>query len=113
MPSCTPHGIKCPEDRDVHVGDMVVANAAIPAVADVVLRQQVLFVQAPLGPVRGHALAAAPVFRQRKLVVRVDDLHDRLVEPLFRDVMQVQPGHLLAAQALDGGAIRLGPRLQP
>lgn len=60
------------EQRDVHVGHVVVADPAVSAITNVVFGQQVLLVQAPLGAVRRRALAAAPVFRQRELVVRVD-----------------------------------------
>jgi hypothetical protein len=37
-----------------------------------------------------------PVFRRRELVVRVDHLHVRLVEPLLRGMFHVQPSDLFA-----------------
>ncbi len=51
------------EERDVHVGDMVVANPAVPAITDVILRQQILLIQIPLRAIRGRAFATAPVLR--------------------------------------------------
>lgn len=42
-----PAGDEVGEQGDVGVGDMIVANAAIPSVADVVLGEQVLLVQIP------------------------------------------------------------------
>ncbi len=68
------------EQGNVLVGHVVVANAAVAAIADVVLRQQVLFVHAPLGAVGRRALAAAPVAGQLELVVQIDDIDRRLVE---------------------------------
>ena len=99
------------EECDVHVGDVVVADPTVSSVLDVVFRQQVLLVQIPLRPVSRRAFAAPPVFRQRELVVGVDDLHNRLVEALLRDVAQVQLGDLLAAQALDGSGRLTGPQV--
>lgn len=92
------------EERDVHVGHMVIADAAVPAVADVVFGEQILLVHIPLGPVGRHALSRAPVFRQQEFIVGVDDLDDGLFQPLLRDVVQVEPGDLLAAQVLDRNA---------
>mgnify|MGYP001555713726 CR=1 FL=1 len=88
------------EERDVLVRDVVVADAAITAVADVVFGQQILLVEVPLRAVGRHAAARAPELRQRELVIRVDDFHDRLVEPLLGDVAQIEPGDLLAAEVL-------------
>src|SRR3546814_16110418 len=63
------------EQRDVLVGHVVITDAAIAAVADVVLRQQVLLVDAPFGAVGRGALAAAPIAGQLDLVVTVDALN--------------------------------------
>lgn len=89
------------EQRDVHVRDVVVPDAAVAAIAQVVLGQQVLFVDVPLCAVRRRALAGTPELRQGEPVEGVDHLEDRLVQTLLRHVVQVEPGHLLARQALD------------
>ena len=44
-------GNEVAEQRHVFVGHMVVADAAVAAVADVVLRQQVVLVDAPFGAI--------------------------------------------------------------
>lgn len=79
------------EQRDELVGHMVVADAAAPAIADMVLGQQVLLVKVPLGAVGRRVLARAPVAWQFKLVVCVDHLDDGLVQQVFADVFQVEP----------------------
>ena len=45
------------EQGDVQVGNVVVADSAKTAIADVVLRKQVPFVQVPFGPVSRDVLA--------------------------------------------------------
>src|ERR1700759_1275168 len=99
------------EQRDVHVRHVIVADPAVSSVPDMVFGQQVLLVKIPLRAVGRHLFAGAPEFRQRKLVVRIDDLDDRLVEPLFGDVSQVQPRDLLAAQILDAACGLAGPEI--
>ena len=51
------------EQRDVIVADVIVGNAAIPAVADMALRQQVVLVQVPLCAVGRRAFRVAPIAR--------------------------------------------------
>lgn len=43
-----PAGDEAGEQGDVSIGDVIVPNPAVPAVTDVVFRQQILFVQVPL-----------------------------------------------------------------
>lgn|GEM_PF-4723590 len=51
------------EQRDIRVADVVVGNATIAAVTDMTLRQQIIFVQIPLGAVCRRALCVAPITR--------------------------------------------------
>jgi len=51
------------EQRDVGVRHVVVGDAAVAAIADVALREQVVLVQVPLRAVGRGALQIAPVAR--------------------------------------------------
>jgi hypothetical protein len=50
-------GDEVAEERDVGIGDVVIADAAIASVADMVLGEQVLFVQVPACAVGRSVLA--------------------------------------------------------
>src|SRR5215204_4188381 len=89
-----PAGDEVGEQGDVGVGDMIVANAAITSVADVVLGEQVLLVQIPFCAVDGSALARSPTSWQGEASVGIDDLANRFIEPLLRNVPPVDPGKL-------------------
>ncbi len=57
------HFIPCGVYEAVYiVGHVVVTDPAVSAIANVILGQQVLLVQAPLGAVRRRALTAAQYF---------------------------------------------------
>ena len=62
------------EQRDVVVGDVVVGDPAVPAVADVRLREQVVDQRVDLRPVRRDARAVTPRLDQIEQQVRVDDV---------------------------------------
>ncbi len=68
-----PAGDEVGEQRHVGVAHMVVGDAAVSAVADMPLGQQVALVQVPLGAVGGGALGVAPIAGQPEPVVGVDD----------------------------------------
>ena len=51
------------EQRDVGVADVILGHAAITSVANVTLRQQVVFVQVPLGAIGRSPLGIAPIMR--------------------------------------------------
>ena len=90
------------EQRHVGVRDVIVADAAVPAVADVVLGEQVLLVEVPLHAVRRGVLPRAPELREREAIVRVDQGGDGLVEVLLGDVPLIDPRDLPAVEALQG-----------
>ncbi|MCU1226724.1 MAG: hypothetical protein JWQ42_4817 [Edaphobacter sp.] len=94
-------GREAGEESDVHVRDHVVADAAVPAVSQMVLGHKVLGLEIPLGSVGGSMFAKAPDPRQGKLVVTVDDGRDRLVQLAFGDVPLVHEGHLPPIQTTD------------
>lgn len=100
------------EQRDVRVRHVIVANAAIAAVADVIFRQQVLFIEVPFSAVRRRVLAGAPEFWEIELVVGIDERRDRLVEGFLGDVALIHPRDLASLRSLER-AVWLGPRLQP
>ena len=73
---------------------MIVADPTIAAIPDVALRQQVLFVEIPLGSIHRGALARSSAPGQCELVVGVNHLADGFVECLLTDVTPVDPGEL-------------------
>ncbi len=62
------------EQRDVRIGHVVVGDAAVAAIADVVRGEQILVVEVVLGAVGGRALAIAPAFGELQAGVAVDDV---------------------------------------
>ena len=53
-------GNEAAEQRDVGVGDVVIADPAPAAIAEMVFTEQILFVDVPLGAVGSGALARSP-----------------------------------------------------
>ena len=90
------------EQRDVGVRDVVVTDAAVAAIADVILAEQVLLVKIPFGAIGGGSPPCPPVSGQFVFLVRVDDLDDSAVQPFFGHVVKVEPGDLATVQLLDG-----------
>jgi len=90
------------EQRDVAIGDVIVADAAVPSVADVVLGQQILFIQIPFRTVGRSALAGTPQSWDRELVIGVNNSGDRLVHFVFRDVALIYPGNLPSISGFKG-----------
>lgn len=74
------------EQRNILIGYMAVANATITAVTDMVLGQQVLFVEIPLGAVGGSTLARSPKFGKQKTIVGIDDRNDGFLQPVLRNM---------------------------
>jgi hypothetical protein len=85
------------EQRDVVVGDVVVGDPAIAAVADVRLREQVVDQRVDLRPVRRDARAVAPRLHQVELQIGVDDISARAVELLGREVPSCRRAELVGA----------------
>ena len=82
------------EERDVGIGDMVIPDPAITAVAKVIFREQILFIEIPLRAVGGSALARAPMFRQGEPIIAVNNLGNGCLQILLRDVALIDPGDL-------------------
>lgn len=89
------------EESDVGVGDMVVTDAAIAAIADMVFRDEVLFVKVPTRPVGGGVFAGTPKARERKVVVCIDDGRDGLVQSILGHVSLVNPCNLSSVGSLN------------
>src|ERR1039457_136201 len=108
-----PHatGDEVGEKSNVRVRDVVVADSSIPSVADVVLREQVLLVQIPLGAINRSTFPGSPAFGQRKAVVGVDNFPNRLLQTLFSDVAPVNPGNLSTISAAHGARSLSRPKL--
>ena len=86
---------------------MIVADPSPPPIADMIFGQEVLFIDIPLGAVRGDVLPGAPELGQRKLIVGIDDLHDRVIQQRFADMPLIDPGDLFPIQAGHGaGGLR-------
>ena len=70
-------GNEMAEQRNVAVRDVVVANAAVAAVANVVFSQQIVLVNILFGAIDRSAFAHAPELRQLKAIVVVDHRFNR------------------------------------
>ena len=95
-----PHtaGNEAVEQRDVVVGDVVVGDAAlaaIAAVADVSGAEQVALAQRDVGAVGDGGASAAPVPWQREPGLLVDDVHHRRVQLGPGDMLDIDPAHRL------------------
>ena len=87
------------EERDVKIGYQVIADAAVPAIADVILRHQVLRREIPFCSVPGSGFAEAPHLGQFALAIPVDDRRNGLVQLFLGHMPLVDEGHLAAIQA--------------
>jgi hypothetical protein len=95
------------EERDVVVGDVVVGDPAIAAVADVRLGEQVVDQRVDLGPVGGDRRSVTPGLDEVELEVGVDDVGCRLVELLGREVPRGGRAQLVRRDAADvAGGLR-------
>ena len=99
------------EECDVFVRYVVVANAPIAAVADMVFGQHVLLVEIPLCSICRRVFSGTPICGKFKLIVGIDDGGDRLIQGVFRHVFQVEPCNLLATHAFDGARGLLGTQV--
>ena len=99
--SHTPHGMKWREERDVVVGDVVVGDPAVPAVADVRLGEEVVDQRVDLGPVRGDARAVTPRLDQVEQQIGVDDVCACEVQLAGREVPGGGRAELVRGHATD------------
>jgi hypothetical protein len=96
-----PTGHKAAEQGNIGIGYMVVADALPPAVPQVVLTQEVLFIDVPLGAIRGSPLARAPEFGQEEAIIPVDHAHIGLEEFLLGDMALIDVSDLEAIEVLE------------
>ena len=76
-----------------------------------VLAEQVLLVKIPFGAIGGGSPPCPPVSGQFVFLVRVDDLDDSAVQPVFGHVVKVEPGYLAAVQLFDRVGGLGGPQI--
>lgn len=79
-------GDEAGEQRDVGVGDGIVADPSVAAVADVVFGHEAGRMDVPLHDVGRRALAQTPMLMQTDGRIDANDGGDRLVERFFGDV---------------------------
>ena len=94
-------GDEVAEQRDVVVGDVVVGDPAVAAVADVRLGQEVVDQRVDLRAVGGDARPVSPGLDQIELQVGVDDIRSGQVELLGREVPGRGRAELVGGDAAD------------
>jgi hypothetical protein len=80
---------------------VVVADAPPPTVPQLVLTAEVLFLDVPLGAVRGRSLARAPEFGQQEAIIPVDHAHIGFEECLLGDMALIDVSDLEAIEVLE------------
>ena len=89
------------EQRDVVVGDVVVGDPAVPAVADVRLREEVVDQRVDLRPIRRDRGAVTPRLDQVEQQIGVDDVRAREVQLPGREVPGGGHAELVRGHATD------------
>jgi len=80
---------------------VVVTNPAPAAIPNVILTEQILFVDIPFRAICGRPLSGAPQLGQHETVVAIDHGHIGIEEILLRDMALIDVGDLEAIQALE------------
>ena len=96
-----PTGNKAAEQGDIGIGHVVVADASPPTVPQMVLAQEVLFIDVPLGAIRSRPLARAPEFREEEAIIPVDHAHIGVEEFLLGDMALIDVSDLEAIEVLE------------
>jgi hypothetical protein len=91
---------KVAEQRDVGVRNVIVADRAVPVVADMTLGEQIPPVEVPLPAICRCMFSGAPALREREAVIHVDQGGNYLIALLFSDMPLVNPHNLSAVIAL-------------
>src|SRR5690348_17018895 len=86
------------EEQDIHVADMVIGNAPIPSISDVLLCQQILLRQLILCAISGGPLFFTSVVRERVAVEAIDDSAQGGIELLRRDMPPIDVGNLIGSK---------------
>ena len=84
-------GDEAGEQSDVGVGDVVVGDAAIAAIADMARADQIVFAQLDVRAIGDGGATAAPVSRQWEADILVDHVHHRRLQLVDVDVLGVDP----------------------
>ncbi len=92
-------GNEMAEEGDIRVGDMVIPNPAIAAIPNVLLRQQIVFVDVPFRAIGGRAFGRPPELREGTAVVGGNDTRNGLVQVVERNMALVQPRSLAPIRA--------------
>src|SRR2546421_404414 len=80
------------EAGNVVVRHMIVPNATIPPIADVVLCEEILLIHLPLGSIGRGMFARSPEPGQIKAMIRMNNEPDRLIQILDGDMALIDPG---------------------
>src|SRR6266480_2257963 len=86
------------EQQDVEVTHVMVGNPSVPAIANVLLRQQVLLGQFILCAIGSGALFIAPIARQRIAIEAINYVAQCRVQLVRRDVAAIDVGQLLSGK---------------
>jgi len=100
-------GDEAGEQGDIGVGDVVVSDTAISTVADVPGTNEIILAEFDVGAVGDRCSATAPMPRQRKANILVDDIDHRRLQLLGIDVLRVDPAQHLSRCDFRGVAGRL------
>src|SRR5690348_6277324 len=87
-----PTGNEVAEASNIIVRHMIVPDATIPPIADVVLREEILLIHLPLGSVGRGMFARPPEPGEIEAVIRMDDEPDRFIQVLDSDMALIDPG---------------------
>src|SRR6266702_918394 len=74
------------EEQDIHVTDMMIGNAPITPISDVLLCQQILLCQLILRSISGCSFFFTPVVRECVSIEAIDDVTQGRIELLGRDM---------------------------
>src|SRR6185312_4953998 len=84
------------EQGDIRIRHMVIPNAAVSSIPNVIFCQQVLLIHFPLGSIGGGSFSCSPILGQMEPIVCLCDTTDSLVQLLFGNMMLIDPGQIAA-----------------
>ena len=102
--SQTPHGMKLVKQRNVAVGDMVIGDTAVSAIADVLGADEIVFAQRNMGAIGDRCPACAPESWQGEAGIGVDQVARCCFEFGRVDVLSVDPAQRLGGSDAGGVA---------
>src|SRR5277367_6502717 len=102
--SQTRHGMKLVNKRNVAVGDMVIGDTAVSAIADVLGADEIVFAQQNMGAIGDRCPACAPESWQGEAGIGVDQVARCCFEFGRVDVLSVDPAQRLGGSDAGGVA---------